>query len=243
MDNFVDLLLEEEKEFDKLSQLMCNKKLTTKDLTKRNRDCDKYQLFDILRLGDDKDDGGLDPNDYDIDLREMERIFNKFNNEIMHDFMTGYYDKKLPFEPRQPIPCGIIETDINKYRKVKIKENPNYINQHRRKKKQRLKEKYKKKKDKQRKQRRKEKRMQKKLAQRKMEAMKKKLSKNLAPDTLNALFDPEIIDPDAPKQVHSKSKVLSHFCKIYLILLMVPSVSQISNVFCLLSEIEQILKS
>merc|ERR1712228_1015939 len=138
MDNFIDLMLENETECNKLSQLMCNKKLTSKDLSKENRDCNKYQLFDILRLNDENDDGGLNPDDYDIDMREMEHLFNKFNNEILHQFMNGYYEKKLPFEPRQPYPAGIIETDITKQRKIKTKQNPNYINQHRRKNKQRL---------------------------------------------------------------------------------------------------------
>ena len=193
--------LEEEHEIDKLGQLMCNKKLKTKDLTKKNRNCEKYQMFDILRFGDEKDDGGLNPDDYDIDMREIEGLFNKFNNEVLHNFMDGYYDKKLPFNPRQPIPCGLIETDITKKRKVKMREDPNYLSQHRRKNKARLRNKHKKQKDKLRKQRRKEKKMKMKLAQKKLEALKQKLGKSLAPDTLDALFQPEIIDPDAPKQV------------------------------------------
>eukprot|EP01084_Bolivina_argentea_P043628 80360_1 len=58
IDHFLDLMLENETECDKLVQLMCNKKLTSKDLSKQNKQCDEYELFDILRLNDDEDDGG-----------------------------------------------------------------------------------------------------------------------------------------------------------------------------------------
>merc|ERR1712187_896909 len=61
--------------------------------------------------------------------------------------------------------------------------------------KKRKKAKYQKMKTMQRKKRRKEKKLKKKLAMKKMDILKGKLGKHLHPKTLEALFDPQMMDP------------------------------------------------
>merc|ERR1712187_125190 len=55
MKAFIDLLIENETECDALSQLLCKQRWNDKSF-------DGLQMFDPLRLSDDSDDGGLDPN-------------------------------------------------------------------------------------------------------------------------------------------------------------------------------------
>ena len=129
MDPVLELLLEDETQCDVLERLMVNKRITTKDLTKNTKDRDpgRYQMFDILNLGDEDDDGGLDPEDYDIDMIEMEMLFNRFNNAVLDPMMRGYHSGSLPFAPRQPVPMGVVETDIHKQRSIRTKEDAHYI--------------------------------------------------------------------------------------------------------------------
>merc|ERR1712204_124976 len=128
----IDLLIEDETECDKLSKLLCGGQ------SKHARN----ELFDALQWNDDNDDGGLDPNDYDIDLRQMEEIFHKFNNQTLHGFVGAYFAKSLPFKPAQPWPIGVCETAIVKQQKAKTKQNAQYIDERRRKNKKRKKKKY-----------------------------------------------------------------------------------------------------
>merc|ERR1712129_641012 len=151
---FIDLLIEDETECDKLSKLLCGAKQSTKHA--------RNELFDALQWNDDNDDGGLDPNDYDIDLRQMEEIFHKFNNQTLHGFVGAYFAKSLPSKPAQPWPIGVCETDIVKQQKEKTKQNAQYIDERRRKNKKRKKKKYKKKKKKKKKRKKKKKKKKKK---------------------------------------------------------------------------------
>merc|ERR1711933_543506 len=128
---FADLMTENETECDKLSELLCNDKFAIMH--------SEHQMMDALNFSDDGDDGGFDPNDFDINLNEIERILNGFNNDILHSFMQSYFEQKLPFKARKAWPIGMIESDITKKRKIAKAQNEKYFFENRRKQKKKLK--------------------------------------------------------------------------------------------------------